>query len=85
MRPYFENSTAYRKSAPTDLLFCLPLRGGRDVCLVHYEIIIDTSFGGVVVLARVDQVSSHAFWGVRFPLLIPVLLRCGLYGIQWRV
>ncbi len=29
-------------------------------------------FWGVVVLARVDQVSSHAsFWGVRFPLLIP--------------
>jgi len=30
--------------------------------LVHYEIIIDASFfGGVVVLARMDQVSSHAF------------------------
>jgi hypothetical protein len=65
VRPFFENSTAYRKSVPTDLLFCA-LFAGAGHHLVHYEIIIDTSFGGVVVLARVDQVSSHAFWVCAF-------------------
>ena len=67
----------------TDLSFCHPLRGGRTsfgALRDHFDALL----WGVVLLARMDQVSSHAF-GVRFPLLIPVLRCCGLYGIQWRV
>ena len=63
--------TQQRTESQCQLIYCSVAHfAGAGLHLVHYEIHVDTFFWGVVVLARVDQVSSYAFWGVRFLLLI---------------
>ena len=76
VRLIFENSTAYRKSVPTDvsgsvwLPCCVVVRSGSALFLVHYEIVCGGALLGVTVLARVCQVSfGGLFWVVVFPFV----------------